>query len=286
MRKYRNGKQSREPRRLSKYSPEYIQYRENRGGYSVKVGLCDITGDGEEDTISVAWRNPANGKVQTCAKGYVQSTPPAPSGISALASPQSAPSGISAEISVLPGPTGISVTASPQVAPTGISATEEPNYSFISFEGQTYDLVEEASNGITVTPRTTSSGDITASRVNDDGEILIPISENSLWGSENNQSLYGPVFNFKQSDPEAHYVAISCTSSGNTNIITQNLGAEVFQNGIASRAINKWIAHERNIISGSTTRSKTVVELVWKSISNETIKTEYYKIGFQQLINP
>ena len=66
MRKYRNGKQSREPRKLSKYSPEYIQYRENRGGYSVKVGLCDMTGDGEEDTISVAWRNPANGKVQNC----------------------------------------------------------------------------------------------------------------------------------------------------------------------------------------------------------------------------
>ena len=233
-----------------------------------------------------------------------------PTGISAIASPQVAPTGITLNLdrdedgvyadadfddnddqvgSVVPPtspPTGISALPSPQVAPTGISATEEPNYSSISFEGQTYDLIEEASNGITVTPRTTSSGNITASRVNDDGEILIPISANSLWGSENNQTLYGPVFNFKQSDPEAHYVAVSCTSSGNTNIITQNLGSAVFQNGIASRAIDKWIAHERNIISGSTTRSKTVVELVWKSISNETIKTEYYKIGFQQLINP
>ena len=168
-------------------------------------------------------------------------------------------------------------------AAPGVPTVQELDYSFISFEGQTYDLVEEASNGITVTPRTDSSGSITASRVNDDGEILIPISANSLWGSENNQKLYGPVFNLKQSDPDAHYVAISCTSSGNTNIITQNLGAAVFENGIASRAIDKTWAHELNIISGSTTRSKTVVELVWKNISNETIKTEYYKIGFVQL---
>ena len=168
-------------------------------------------------------------------------------------------------------------------AAPSVPTVQELDYSFISFEGQTYDLIEEASNGITVTPRTNSSGNITASRVNDDGEILIQIPENSLWGSENNQSLHGPVFNLKQSDPEAHYVAVSCTGSGNTNIITQNLGAYIFENGTALGAINKWIAHEGNIIPGSTTRSKTIIELVWRNISNEIIKAEYYKIGFEEI---
>lgn len=116
MRKYRNGKQSREPRQLSKYSPEYIQYRGNRGGYSVKVGLCDITGDGDADTISVAWRNPANGKVENCTVSIPQAQAPAsgPSGLTATeAVPASGPSGLTASESV------------PATGPSGLTATEE-----------------------------------------------------------------------------------------------------------------------------------------------------------------
>ena len=115
MRKYRNGKQSREPRKLSKYSPEYIQYRENRGGYSVKVGLCDITGDGEEDTISVAWRNPANGKVQNCTVIVTPTPASGPTYLNAsLALPTAGPSGLTANVSApTSGPASLSATAFP-----------------------------------------------------------------------------------------------------------------------------------------------------------------------------
>lgn len=117
MRKYRNGKQSREPRQLSKYSPEYIQYRGNRGGYSVKVGLCDITGDGDADTISVAWRNPANGKVENCTVSIPQAQVPA-NGPSSLAASEQAP--------VL-GPTSLAASeqiAVPNSGPSNLSASE------------------------------------------------------------------------------------------------------------------------------------------------------------------
>jgi len=117
MRKYRNGKQSREPRQLSKYSPEYIQYRGNHGGYSVKVGLCDITGDGDVDTISVAWRNPANGKVENCTVSIPQAQVPA-NGPSSLAASEQAP--------VL-GPTSLAASeqiAVPNSGPSNLSASE------------------------------------------------------------------------------------------------------------------------------------------------------------------
>jgi hypothetical protein len=116
MRKYRNGKQSREPRQLSKYSPEYIQYRGNRGGYSVKVGLCDITGDGDADTISVAWRNPANGKVENCTVSIPQAQVPA-NGPSSLAASEQAP--------VL-GPTSLAASESvPADGPSSLAASEQ-----------------------------------------------------------------------------------------------------------------------------------------------------------------
>lgn len=127
MRKYRNGKQSREPRQLSKYSPEYIQYRENRGGYSVKVGLCDITGDGEEDTISVAWRNPANGKVQNCTVIVTPTPASGPTYLNAsLALPTAGPSGLTANVSApTSGPASLnSAIAVPTTGPSAMSASE------------------------------------------------------------------------------------------------------------------------------------------------------------------
>jgi formylglycine-generating enzyme required for sulfatase activity len=131
MRKYRNGKQSREPRQLSKYSPEYIQYRGNRGGYSVKVGLCDITGDGDADTISVAWRNPANGKVENCTVSIPQAQIPAsgPSGLTATESiPASGPSGLTATMQAqapASGPSNLTASESiPVSGPSSLTATE------------------------------------------------------------------------------------------------------------------------------------------------------------------
>jgi hypothetical protein len=132
MRKYRNGKQSREPRQLSKYSPEYIQYRENRGGYSVKVGLCDITGDGDADTISVAWRNPANGKVENCTVSIPQAQVPAngPSSLAASESvPADGPSSLAASEQIAvpnSGPSNLSASESvPASGPSSLAAIEE-----------------------------------------------------------------------------------------------------------------------------------------------------------------
>jgi hypothetical protein len=132
MRKYRNGKQSREPRQLSKYSPEYIQYRENRGGYSVKVGLCDITGDGDADTISVAWRNPANGKVENCTVSIPQAQVPAngPTSLAASESvPADGPSSLAASEQIAvpnSGPSNLSASESvPASGPSSLAAIEE-----------------------------------------------------------------------------------------------------------------------------------------------------------------
>jgi len=274
MRKYRNGKQSREPRRLSKYSPEYIQYRENRGGYSVKVGLCDITGDGEEDTISVAWRNPANGKVQTCAKGYVQSTPPAPSGISALASPQSAPSGISAEIPVLPGPTGISVTASP--AAPGVPTVQELISSpTITHEGNTYTL-EDDSSTLNIS---WDSGSNLVTRQDDSGENVITFSTGSL----SNTFGFGPEITIPKIHANAHYVGIDLKEGVNgSDYIIQRSG-EIFNNGAATNKPFYLYMHTNNLIESSTTRSKTILRLTYKTITNQILDTKYYKIGFEEL---
>ena len=135
MRKYRNGKQSREPRQLSKYSPEYLQYRGSRGGYSIKVGLCDITGDGDADTISVAWRNPANGKVENCTVIIppVQIPASGPSSLSATESvPASGPSSLAAsEQIVVPvfGPSNLSATESvPVSGPSSLAASTIINF--------------------------------------------------------------------------------------------------------------------------------------------------------------
>ena len=114
MRKYRNGKQSRESRSLSKYSPEYIQYRENRGGYSVKVGLCDISGNGEEDTITHAWRHPALGKLQICQSQVAISAPGVPTNLT------------SSFVPTIPGvPTNLTSSAIPDIpgVPTNLTSS-------------------------------------------------------------------------------------------------------------------------------------------------------------------
>ena len=65
-RKYRNGKGNSQPKRILKYSEEWIQYRKLRGADSVKVAHCDTDDDGHFDAIVRAWRHPALKKSQIC----------------------------------------------------------------------------------------------------------------------------------------------------------------------------------------------------------------------------
>ena len=66
MRKYRNLKFNLQPKRITKYSEEYLQYRQSRGSMSVKQELCDTDADGFEDAIVSDYRSPAAGKVAVC----------------------------------------------------------------------------------------------------------------------------------------------------------------------------------------------------------------------------
>lgn len=67
MRKYRNIKGNLQPKRILKYSEEWIEYRKKRGADSVKVEHCDIDIDGFQDAIVRDWRSPALKKLQICA---------------------------------------------------------------------------------------------------------------------------------------------------------------------------------------------------------------------------
>lgn len=66
MRKYRNIKGNLQPKRILKYSEEWIEYRKNRGSNSIKVEHCDVNGDGFLDSIVKDWRTPSLKKLQIC----------------------------------------------------------------------------------------------------------------------------------------------------------------------------------------------------------------------------
>lgn len=66
MRKYRNIKGNPQPKRILKYSEEWIEYRKKRGADSVKVEHCDVDTDGFHDAIVRDWRSPALKKQQIC----------------------------------------------------------------------------------------------------------------------------------------------------------------------------------------------------------------------------
>lgn len=100
MRKYRNIKGNLQPKRILKYSEEWIEYRKKRGADSVKVEHCDIDTDGFHDAIVRDWRSPALKKQQTCI------VPP----------PKGGPLDLSAEIAV---PEGGPLDLSAVLAPPG-----------------------------------------------------------------------------------------------------------------------------------------------------------------------
>lgn len=66
MRKYRNIKGNLQPKRILKYSEEWIEYRKNRGSNSIKVEHCDANADGFLDSIVKDWRTPSLKKLQVC----------------------------------------------------------------------------------------------------------------------------------------------------------------------------------------------------------------------------
>ena len=123
MRKYRNIKYNLQPRRVTKYSEEYIQYRKARGTLSVKAELCDTDSDGFEDAIVRDWRSPALKKQQICKR------PPLYGPTNLTTQPQSGPTNL--ESVLLPGATD-SLTALPDVPGTveGLTAAGEETTIF------------------------------------------------------------------------------------------------------------------------------------------------------------
>ena len=123
MRKYRNIKANLQPKRILKYSEEYIEYRKKRGGNSVKVEHCDTNIDGFDDSIVRGWRSPAAGKTQTCTE-----IPPAagPGNLEFLLPPASGP--VNLEIAIEAASIGPSLlnadVVKPVVGPTQLSAEE------------------------------------------------------------------------------------------------------------------------------------------------------------------
>jgi hypothetical protein len=115
VRKYRNIKGNLQPKRILKYSEEWIQYRKSRGADSVKTEHCDIDADGHLDAIVRAWRSPALKKLQIC--GYLPTGGPSNVQVSqdvpqtgpvelqaALLAPQNGPSEVLVS-EVVPAPT-------------------------------------------------------------------------------------------------------------------------------------------------------------------------------------
>jgi len=120
-RKYRNIKGNSQPKRVLKYSEEWIQYRKLRGADSVKVAHCDTDDDGHFDAIVRAWRHPALKKLQVC-----HSTPPyGPSNVVvSFAEPQTGPAQLVAEsLTPATGPDNVQVNpAGPLTGPSSLNA--------------------------------------------------------------------------------------------------------------------------------------------------------------------
>jgi hypothetical protein len=120
-RKYRNLKGSLQPKRILKYSEEWIQYRKLRGADSVKVEHCDIDDDGHLDSIVRAWRSPALKKIQIC--DYLPGLGPTNVVVS-FAEPQTGPAQLVAEsLTPTTGPDNVQVNpAGPLTGPTALNA--------------------------------------------------------------------------------------------------------------------------------------------------------------------
>ena len=120
-RKYRNLKGSLQPKRILKYSEEWIQYRKLRGADSVKVEHCDIDDDGHLDSIVRAWRSPALKKLQIC--DYLPGLGPTNVVVS-FTEPQTGPAQlVAASLAPADGPGNVQVNlAGPLTGPASLNA--------------------------------------------------------------------------------------------------------------------------------------------------------------------
>lgn len=128
MRKYRNIKYNNIPRRVTKYSEEWIEYRKHRGSNSVKVEHCDINADGFDDSIVRDYRNPALNKLQTCGPTIPGTGPSSLS--AALGKTSFGPSNLNA-VELVPGTGPSNLDASPETSI--VSTPGYVDYSVISF---------------------------------------------------------------------------------------------------------------------------------------------------------
>lgn len=150
MRKYRNIKANLQPKRILKYSEEWIQYRKSRGSNSIKVDHCDVDADGFEDAIVRDWRSPALKKLQTCeltvpkygpTEVLTEVKPSKPGAVTGLTATSQLPTpgaitGLTATLQQIPVPgaiTGLTATAQLPTpgAVTGLTATTVWNPSVI-----------------------------------------------------------------------------------------------------------------------------------------------------------
>ena len=232
MRKYRNGKASGEPNRDWKYSPEYLAYRQERGGESVKVSQCDVDLDGTRDSIISKWRNPATKKVQDCGPPFLFWPP---TGISTMREP-----GVSSQ------PTAIQTLASPQgdQAPTGIGVLVDmdedgiysgpdnmPPYDFDDNDPnvgaiEVLDSSNEGPTGITIShpPSSTNEGPTGISTVVTPQQassgptginLLVDMDEDGFYAGPNNQ----PPYDFDDNDPGiGSETPLTSSNSGPTGI--------------------------------------------------------------------
>lgn len=128
MRKYRNIKGNLQPKRILKYSEEWIQYRKKRGADSLKVDHCDTDADGFEDSIVRDWRSPALKKLQACTPPVPELPQLGPTGLlSELLIPASGPESLSGTIIIPPvpasGPQNLSSEIEvPHAGPSGLTA--------------------------------------------------------------------------------------------------------------------------------------------------------------------
>jgi hypothetical protein len=248
--------------------------------------IIETDGSGEITSIKSIIYDGNGNLSSVLSQGSGSLTPP--SGISVTTSPQFAPSGISVTTSNLSGPTGISVATQPQVGPTSVGVTLPPQVSptgisvstvtvsqspTIAFDGNTYTLGDDSST-------LNISGSWLAEQVtrqDDSGEDLITFDSGAPWDSAN-----GPELTVSQIHPTANYVAVDITEGSQQ--ITRRTNA-IFSNGVIQVKPFATIgnAHTSNLISGSTTRSKLVLRLTWRTSVNATLDTKYYKIGFKNL---
>jgi len=145
----------------------------------------------------------------------------------------------------------------------------------ITHEGNTYTLEDDSS---TLNISWDDSGN-KVTRQNDLGENVITFTSGALTNTHGG----GPEITIPKIHANAYWVGIDLRegTQGSDYIITR--GSGIFDNGVATDEPFYLFMHTQNLIENSTTRSKTILRLTYKTITNQILDTKYYKIGFQEI---